>query len=137
MNAYVDTSVLLRVVLAQPEPLAEWTEITRPISSELIRVESLRAADRARFERTLTDAQAVELRGRVFERLAGFDFLVVDRWVLARAEDPFPTPLSSLDAIHLSSALLARMQLGSLSLATHDEQLAAAGRAMGFDVIGA
>jgi hypothetical protein len=57
--------------------------------------------------------------------------------VLDRAAEPFPTGLASLDAIHLSSALLAREQIEGLPLATHDHELATAARAVGFEVHGA
>jgi hypothetical protein len=37
-------------------------------------------------------------------RLQG-DLVLVERPVLARASEPFPTPLGTLDALHLSTAL--------------------------------
>src|SRR5205807_2453740 len=42
MIAYVDSSVLLRVALAQPNALPEWRRIDRGVSSALITTESLR-----------------------------------------------------------------------------------------------
>jgi len=57
--------------------------------------------------------------------------------ILTRAADPFPTPLGTLDAIHLATALAwRRVQECELSMVTHDLQLAMASRAMGFDVLG-
>lgn len=60
-----------------------------------------------------------------------------DRRVLERAADPFPTTLGALDAIHLATALLVRHAFEDLSLATHDHEMAAAARAVGFRVYGA
>lgn len=57
--------------------------------------------------------------------------------VLVRAADPFPTPLGTLDALHLASALLVREEVPDVMLATHDERLATAAVAMGFGVHGA
>ena len=48
MRAYVDSSVVLRVALGEADKLTEWTRITDPISSELIRIECLRTLDRAK-----------------------------------------------------------------------------------------
>lgn len=57
--------------------------------------------------------------------------------ILRRAADPFPTTLGSLDAIHLASAMMARDLVPDLALATHDQELATAGRATGFRILGA
>ena len=58
--------------------------------------------------------------------------------VLRRAADPFPTPLGTLDAIHLATAILWRegRQEGPV-MATHDGQLATAARAVGLATAGA
>lgn len=61
----------------------------------------------------------------------------LDRIILDRAAEPFPTSLGSLDAIHLASALIAREQIDDLILATHDTELALAAQAVGFSVHGA
>ena len=59
-----------------------------------------------------------------------------DTVVLARAADPFPTMVGSLDAIHLASALLIRDDFEDLGFATHDQGLGTAARATGFAVHG-
>jgi len=40
MIAYVDSSVLLRLVLGQPGALREWKRVSRGIASGLVEVES-------------------------------------------------------------------------------------------------
>jgi len=55
MIAYVDASVLLRVVLRQPNALPEWTQIDRGVSSALVTTESLRTLDRLRLRAQLPD----------------------------------------------------------------------------------
>lgn len=136
MNAYVDSSVLLRVVLAEPARLNVWSKITTPVSSELIRLECLRTIDRARVRLGLEDASIARQRGAVLEMIETFNLISIDGAVLDRAAEPFPTLLGSLDAIHLASALLAREEFEGLVLATHDDGLGIAARAMGFDVHG-
>lgn len=60
-----------------------------------------------------------------------------DRAILQRAAQPFPTPLRTLDAVHLATALRWReSRERKLVMATHDRGLATAARAMGFLVVG-
>jgi predicted nucleic acid-binding protein len=136
VNLYVDSSVLLRVVLGEPGTLREWSRITRALSSQLIRVECLRTIDRARIRHRLADSAVALHRAAVLEQLEGFEIVPVETSVLERAEEPFPTLLGSLDAIHLATALLTRTQLPDLRFATHDDELATAARAVGFSVLG-
>ena len=136
MNVYVDSSVLLRVVLGERPRLRVWGRITNAVSSELIRLECLRTIDRARLRLGLADEVVAERRGSVLEAIEGFSLVAVVPPVLERAGEPFPTMLGSLDAIHLASALLVRNEFEELSLATHDDELALAARAVGFRVHG-
>lgn len=138
MKVYVDTSVLLRVVFGARNPLRQWRSIDVAVSSELIRVEALRSFDRARqLGSKLTDEAVAERRGGLLEVLEGFHLVRLDRAVLRRAAEPFPTALRTLDALHLATALIARREWPSLVLATHDAELARAARAVGFRVLGA
>ena len=137
MNAYVDASVLLRLVFGEEPLLSVWDRITRPVSSELIRVECLRTLDRARLAFRLDDEVVAERRAALLELIARLELAPVSSAVLERAAEPFPTALGSLDAIHLASALALRDQLEPLILATHDRELAIAGRSVGFEVQGA
>ena len=136
MNVYVDSSIVLRIVLGEPGALPAWRRIRRAISSRLVCLECLRTIDRARLRLSLDDAEVAERRASVHEVLEGIDMVPIDSAVLERAADPFPTALGSLDAIHLASAMLARAQLHDLQLATHDAALATAARAVGFNVLG-
>lgn len=136
MNVYIDSSVLLRVVLGEPGRLRIWSKIENPVSSELIHLECLRTIDRARIRLGLRDGDVSRYRAEVLETIEAFDLIELDSSVLERATEPFPTMIGSLDAIHLASALLAKPEFDDLALATHDGELATAGRAMGFLVHG-
>lgn len=137
MNVYVDSSVLLRVVLGEAGRLRIWPQITDAVASDLVRVECLRTIDRARIRLDLDDEDVADRRAAVLEALETFNVVPIGQRVLERAAEPFPTMLGSLDAIHLASALLAREIFDGLSLATHDRELALAARAVGFQVHGA
>jgi predicted nucleic acid-binding protein len=136
--AYLDSSVLLRMVLGQPRRLKEWSRIKSAVSSAVAEVECLRTLDRLR----LRDAISVEelaLRREAVYRLTE-EIAVVEptRTVLQRAYQPLPTPLGTLDAIHLSTAMLWReTRARDLVMATHDQALAIAARAVGIPVVGA
>lgn len=137
MNVYVDSSVLLRVILGEPGRLRIWSKITSVVASELTTLECLRTIDRARIRLRLADEEIADRRAAVLETIETFILVPVGPPVLERAAEPFPTMLGSLDAIHLASALLVRDTFEDLSLATHDRELAVAARAMGFQVHGA
>jgi hypothetical protein len=51
--------------------------------------------------------------------------------VLARALEPFPLPVRTLDALHLASIEFLRARRLMVDLASYDEQLLAAARALG------
>lgn len=136
MNVYVDSSVLLRVVLGEPGRLRIWSSITDAVASELITLECLRTIDRARIRLRLEDEDVADRRAAVLGAIEAFSLVPVGPPVLERAAEPFPTMLGSLDAIHLASAVLVRDTFEDLSLATHDQELAVAARAVGFHVHG-
>ena len=138
MIAYVDTSVLLRVVLGQPDRLAAWGDIQQAVTSAITEVECLRSLDRRHLQGLLPASEYPQRRALACRLLERMDRVSVSPAVLRRAADPFPTPLGTLDALHLATALLWGHGQGALPvMTTHDTQLATAARAMGFDVEGA
>ena len=61
----------------------------------------------------------------------------IDDAVLGRASVPLPSPLGTLDAIHLATGLLWRETRDrELVMATHDAALGVAARACGLAVVG-
>jgi predicted nucleic acid-binding protein len=108
------------------------------VSSELIATESARTIDRLRLQGTLTVEEAAARRRAITEWLDAIDLVLLRAPVLSRAGGPLPTPLGTVDAIHLATALIWRERVGALStIATHDAALALAARTFGFDVLGA
>jgi predicted nucleic acid-binding protein len=137
MIAYVDSSVLLRVALGQPNALLEWRDIERGVSSALVITESLRTLDRVRLRVNLSDIEVARRRATILALIDSFELVEIDSGVLDRAAQPMPTELGTLDAIHLASALLWRDAFGADPvMATHDKALALAAQAHGLKVIG-
>jgi predicted nucleic acid-binding protein len=56
------------------------------------------------------------------------------RPVLARALDPFPFTLRTLDALHLASVEYLRSQHDDVQLASYDERMLGAARALGIPI---
>lgn len=137
MTAYIDTSALLRLVLREPGALEELRAYDALVSSELTAVESCRVIDRLRLQGSLTIEEAAARLKVVTEWLEAIDLVLLRPPVLSRASEPLPTPLGTLDAVHLATALIWRDRMGELpTIATHDAALGLAARTFGFDVVG-
>jgi len=137
VTVYLDTSVLLRLVLREPGALDQLPSFDTLVSSELISVECHRTLDRLRLQGALTAHEAVDALDIVREWLDAVEVVPMQPAILSRASAPLPTPLGTLDALHLATALTWRDRLGAIdAVATHDAALALAARAFGFTVIG-
>jgi predicted nucleic acid-binding protein len=138
VRAYIDSSVLIRVVFQSPNPLAVWDAIEYHVSSVLLRLEYARTLERLRFNKAASPAQITNSRAAFASIIDRIEMIKVDDEVLNRASAAFPLPLKSLDAIHLASAMMWRDHEGlDLAFATHDDKLARTARAAGFEVLGA
>lgn len=136
MRIYFDSSVVLRVVLGERNRLAEWARASQAVTSEITRVECLRALDRLRLDGGMPDRELSRRRAATLTVLSGMEAVRINRAVLARAAEPFPTRVRTLDAVHVASAMLARARIPALRFATHDVDLAAAAVAEGLPVLG-
>ncbi len=137
MIALLDTSVVLRKLFGEPDPLAEWSQVREAYASRILLVELGRVIDRSRLAGDIDDEQVEQLHREARRILRSVDVLALSERVLVRAAGPMPTVLGSLDAIHLATALEVAATRDALVLATHDGQLARAARASGLEVCGA
>jgi predicted nucleic acid-binding protein len=137
MIAYVDASAVLRIVLGQPGMLANWRGIRTGVSSRLAEVECLRALDWLRLRSAVKDDEIALRREALSDFLNAIEIIEISYPILARASQPLPTELGTLDSIHLATALLWReMNQADLVMATHDQALGLAARACGLRVLG-
>ncbi len=136
MIVYLDTSVALRILFREPNPVNVWGRWDKAYSSSLWRVEALRTVDRLRLSGNLSDAEVADLAREVrivHETLAVHP---VSERILQRASESFPTVVGTLDAIHLATALAIR-EIEEMDLfLTHDLRLSTAARTLGFSVLG-
>ena len=137
MIAYIESSVVLRLVLGQPGALREWRSLDGGVASALVEVECLRTLDRLRLAEGLREPELVRRRETVYRILETLENVEPTRPILTRAAQPLPVSLGTLDAIHLATALAWREATGTdLAFATHDVRLGAAARALGLHAIG-
>jgi predicted nucleic acid-binding protein len=138
VTTYLDSSVVLRILLGAPGALTGWEAMHPIMSSALIEVECLRTLDRLRLVDKISPEEIALRREWVYDFVSRIDIVDITAPVLARAAQPLPVPLKTLDAIHLATAMLWReAEQDELVIATHDEALGLAARAVGFKVVGA
>jgi predicted nucleic acid-binding protein len=120
---YLDTSVALAHLFKEERAPAAgfWGETL--VSSRLLEYELWTRLNARGFGATHGEAARM-LLGRV-------SFLELAPPVLARMLDPFPSPVRTLDAIHLASMEFLRERRQAIVLASYDERLNAAARALG------
>ncbi len=136
MTVYLDTSVVIRVLFHEANPLNLWGKWDKAFSSSLWRVEALRTVDRLRLSGDLSDEEVADLSGDL--RITHETLLIqpLSNPILQRASESFPTVVGTLDALHLSTALAIR-EFEALDLfLTHDLRLGTAARSLGFEVLG-
>lgn len=119
---YLDTSVAVAHLLAEdraPQP-SLWEE---PLVSSRLMEHELRVHLNGR----RLAASHGDLASALLERVA---FLEMLEPILERARDPFPTPVRTLDALHLATLLFLRDQGVRVRLATYDTRMGKAAQAL-------
>jgi len=124
---YLDTSVALAHLLAEDRspPESLWTQTL--VSSRLLEYELWTRVH----ARGLTHSH-----GEYVRTLIGHVALLeLAPPVLARALEPLPHPVRTLDALHLASMEFLRAQGQPVQLASYDKRLLAAARDLNFDPV--
>ncbi len=126
---YLDTSVALAHLLAEDRrpPAALWRE--ELVTSRLLEYELWNRLHARHLARSHGD-----LARLLLARLA---WLELRAPVLERALQPFPTPVRTLDALHLASVSYLREHGKDVELASYDERMTRAARSMGIPLMGA
>ena len=124
---YVDTSVALAQLLAEDRrpPASLWKETL--VASRLLEYELWTRVHARKLGESHGDA-ARGLLGRIA-------MLELSPPVLARALEPFPLPVRTLDALHLASCEYLRSQGQAVALASYDRRMMDVARAMDVPVL--
>lgn len=136
MIGYIDSSVLLRHIFNEKDPLKVFFDLDYAFSSKLLQIECLRSIDRYRILNRLQDSKYIEFLDAFHSLLEGIELIQLESSILTRASQPFPTLLGTLDAMHLATGLFYKESTHQdFCFLTHDIQLAQAARVMGFSVL--
>ena len=87
MIAYLDASVVLRLVLGEPNKLAEWKQVEGAVASALTEVECLRTLDRLGRAGALADKEVAARREEVYRLLEAVEVVDIARPILRRASE--------------------------------------------------
>ena len=120
---YVDSSVLLADLFAEPRspPETLWDEDVA--SSQLLAYEV--------WNRINAYGLTISHGGRARGLLARVNLTEMSELTLARALEPFPGAVRTLDALHLATMECLRGNGASIELASYDSRRLAAARALG------
>ena len=125
---YVDTSILLAEVLEEPRHPDDWFWQQRLVGSRLLEYEAW-----VRLHAYKVDAARTERARALIGRIT---LTELDPEVLARAMQPFPTGVRTLDGLHLATADWLRAQCDGTEVffATFDARQRAAALALGLTI---
>lgn len=125
-TVYIDTSVLGRVLLDEPDKQAiqrDLAKFDKRVASRLLRIELRRVGLRR------------ELLDRVNTLVADVSLIPIDNQILTATETLTPSAVGTLDAIHLATALRLSREAKLDALMTYDKQLADGAREHGLPVV--
>jgi hypothetical protein len=119
---YLDASIVLARLLAEDRfpPDAFWA---RPLVSSRLLAYEVFVRVHARGSGLAGDAR------RLIDRVSLLELFPA---VLARALEPFPLPVRTLDALHLATMVFLRTNDQSIEVTTYDRRLAESAMALGF-----
>jgi len=123
---YLDTSVALAHLLTEDRSPPEKLWQDHLISSRLLEYEIWTRIHALKLEGSHAD-EVRSLLGRIA-------FIELSPAVLSRALEAFPSPVRTLDALHLASVDFLHKQGQSVELASYDDRMISAARALRFPI---
>ncbi|HEV8131575.1 MAG TPA: type II toxin-antitoxin system VapC family toxin [Acidobacteriota bacterium] len=134
-TVYLETSAVLTWLLGEPHSKATIMRINRAdnvVTSVLTLLETERALIRAEKQKLLTAADSQGLKGMLAKARGGWALMEVTEEVRQRAGRAFPIePLRTLDAIHISTALLFTGAFDDLQMLSYDQRIMKNAQALG------
>ena len=138
MTLYADSSAVLAWLLGEPaggdvrDRLAAADFV---VTSDVTLVECDRVLRRATALGELSEADAAARRAELASAAGGWTLLRLGGEVIERARRSFPKePIRTLDALHVSSALVARAAVADVQLLSLDASVRANGRLLGLSL---
>ena len=139
MTLYAEPSAILAWLLDEARGAAArqaLAEAGRVVTSELALIECDRALLRFIAADVMTPTEATEARARLTATMRPWNVMSISPSVVDRARQPFPLDsIRALDAIHLASAVVARVSVGDLDVLSLDGRIRENAAALGFRVL--
>lgn len=139
MNLYAESSAVLAWLFDEPSGAASREALASAeliITSELTLIECDRVLVRASAIGEIAEADAASLRAVLRRAAVHWVLLRLEDEVSERARRAFPVePVRTLDAIHLSSALVARSAVHDVSVLSLDSRIRANSAMLGLPVL--
>ena len=126
MLTYLDSSVALAYLFSETRFPAAGFWRQRLTSSRLLEYEI--------WNRIHVRGSTAAVNSSALALLSGIGLLEMSGEALARALEPWPAPIRTLDALHLATADYLRRQGESVELASYDRRLLDAARALGIPI---
>jgi predicted nucleic acid-binding protein len=105
-------------------------------TSELTLVECDRAVHRRFALGDISSTRANELRANVAIFAGSWNVIQIGPEILSRARQSFPEePIRALDALHIASALHARVFAPDVAILSIDDRIRRVGTSLGFDML--
>lgn len=137
MKAYIDSSVLLRIILGEENTIKLPDDLEEFVASEILKIECFRTLDRMQRVLPITDDEIAARYAALHRAIRSLRIIKLTDTISKKACESFPVILKTLDAIHLASAILWQQQEeADVLFLTHDEQLGKGALAVGFKVLG-
>jgi hypothetical protein len=124
---YIDSSVALARLLLEPRSPPEGLWQGRLVSSQLLEYEV--------WNRVYAYNLGDQIGSAVQGLLTRVGMVEMTRSVLAKALEPLPVPLRTLDSLHLATMDFVRAQGETMELASYDNRLLAAAKAIGIAAV--
>lgn len=137
MKAYIDSSIILRIILGEKNAIKLLDNLDEFVASEILKIECFRTLDRMQRVLSIAEDEIAVRYAALHCAIRSLRIIKLTDTISQKACESFPVILKTLDAIHLASAILWQQQEEvDILFLTHDEQLAKGALAMGFKVLG-
>ena len=137
MKAYIDSSVILRIILGEKNAIKLLDNLDEFVASEILKIECFRTFDRMQRVLSIAEDEIAARYAALHCAIRSLRIIKLTDAISQKACESFPVILKTLDAIHLASAILWQQQEEvDILFLTHDERLAKGALAMGFKVLG-
>lgn len=120
MITYLDASAVLRILFDEPG-LRVPRNRAEVFSSQIVRVETFRAVERAQLSGRIDPALRVRKTKELTDLLTAISMVPLSEEIVSSASHPFGIPVRALDALHVASALFLQTEAGDpVEFWTHD-----------------